>query len=476
MRTRCWILLAALAGCDDGGADTARDAMADAMLDDMPDDMGAMPDAIPDDMDAIPDAMPDAMPEPMVFPPIAADNAVAPDDPRAYGQHLFVHETWGAELKDNWPPAAFLLGLMRDEPDVFGDQFARFGFLPDPARDLPLGLARGTRDPERVHHTCVACHVGRLPDGRIWLGAPNTALDFEGLRAAVHARWVAAGNPPYFTDLEARKLAEMGPGRTNAESADYPQSVPADFPPYFRLATRRHLNYLGTGRDVRTEIHLALYSFGPGNPDDATALAGPFPGRAVIDPFVEYLGGIAPPDPPPGDPALIARGAEVFAEARCDACHHPDAPEMDGVTPIDDADDGRDRLPGEDPEWPDGSVHTSPLHRVLLDGDGEGGGFDEARIKLIQFIARHGLRVGLTDGYRVPTLEGLWATPPYLHNGSVPTLEALLTAPAQRPAVFELHGVERDTTQPGNSNRGHAFGADLSPEDKAALVAWLRSR
>jgi len=389
-----------------------------------------------------------------------------------------VYETWGAELKPAWPPADFLRALMADEPDVFGDQFAARGFVPDPDGEFPLGLSRGSKDPERVHHTCVACHVARLPDGRVWIGAPNTRLDFEGFRVAVHARWVAAGNPAYLQPLGASKVQAMGPGRTNAVSAGHPRPVPADFPPYHRLADRRHLNDLGSGRDVRTEVHLALYSFGPGNPDDATAVAGPFPARGAVDGLVAYMGQLAAPrdgEPPPA--GRVARGAEVFAEARCDACHHPEAPEMDGVTPIDTADDGRDRLPAVDPEWPDGSIHTSPLHRVLIDGDegGEGGGFDAARIELIRFIGRHGLSVGLTDGYRVPTLAGLWSTAPYLHNGSVPTLEALLEAPADRPGVFEVHGVARDTIEVGSSNRGHGFGVDLFIDDKAALVAWLRS-
>jgi len=470
-----WVTLIAV-GCDDASEGTP---VVDASI---VEDQGAEADVSPT-ADAEPDTGPadsavDAAPEPRVWPVIAADNAVDPADPLAEGQHRFVYETWGSEQKQHWPPADFMLRLMEDEPGVFGDQFAAFGFVANPDAELPFGFARGSVAPDRVAHTCAVCHVARLTDGRVWLGAPNPALDFGRFGVEVNARWVAAGNPPLSTPLEDEKARLLGPGRTSAEGADYPQVVPADLPPYFRLATRAHFNYLGTGRDVRTESSLALYALGPGNPDDETSPSGPFPSRARLDPLVDYLGHIdAPANPEPPDAAQVARGAEVFVEAGCDACHHPEAPEMDGVIPIDKAADGRDRRPGDDPEWPDGAIHTSPLHRVLIDGDGEGGGgVDESRLKLILFIARHGLSVGPTDGYRVPTLEGLWATAPYLHNGSVPTLEALLDAPADRPRVFEVHGVERDTTLPGNSNRGHAFGVDLSPDDQAALVAWLRSR
>ncbi len=37
---------------------------------------------------------------------------------------------------------------------------------------------------------------------------------------------------------------------------------------------------------------------------------------------------------------------------------------------------------------------------------------------------------------RAPPLNGIWATAPYLHNGSVPTLWHLLH-PAERPAVWK---------------------------------------
>lgn len=454
-----------LAACNDPApADAITDATV-PLADVTPDATDPIPDALPDPTDALPDATP--------LPPIAAANALPPDHPLALGQHRFVYETWGAELSHEWPPATFMLALMQTEPEVFGDQFAAFGFIPNPDDDFPFGLTRGTHDPEHIYQTCALCHIARLPDDRIWLGAPNTHLDFARFRLEIDARATAAGHPPLLTELQRTKAAQLGPGRSNAESADYPQVVPADFPPYFRLATRSHLNHLGTGRDVKTEAYLSLYTFGPGNPDDQTAIA-PFPSEAMTRPFIAYLGQIEPPTPPPGDPTLILRGRQVFTQARCDTCHHPDAPAEDTVTPIDNTDAGRDRHPGDDPAWPRGSIHTSPLHRVLIDGDGQGGGLDQEQIRLITFIARHTLRVAATDGYRVPPLTALWLTAPYLHNGSVPTLEALLQPASDRPTTFDRDGFVFDTTLPGNDNRGHEFGVDLPPEDKNALVAWLR--
>jgi hypothetical protein len=88
------------------------------------------------------------------------------------------------------------------------------------------------------------------------------------------------------------------------------------------------------------------------------------------------------------------------------------------------------------------------------------------------------LETGVSTGVgwvRVAPLIGLAGSAPYLHNGSVPTLRALLDAPAKRPRSFPLGqaGFVLDTRLPGNSNQGHDFGASLSEAEKDDLVAFL---
>ena len=102
-----------------------------------------------------------------------------------------------------------------------------------------------------------------------------------------------------------------------------------------------------------------------------------------------------------------------------------------------------------------------------------------------------------TAQYLARPLNGVWATAPYLHNGSVPTLYALLH-PEGRPARFAMGNREfdpvkigyrgdldstgpniwiYDTTQPGNSNIGHsgdAFGTTLPEDQKDALLEYLK--
>lgn len=98
-----------------------------------------------------------------------------------------------------------------------------------------------------------------------------------------------------------------------------------------------------------------------------------------------------------------------------------------------------------------------------------------------------------TGQYLARPLRGVWATAPYLHNGSVPTLWHLLH-PAQRPAQFIVGNREYDpkyigyqttgtgwtfdTSQPGNSNIGHAgdkYGTNLSEDQKDQLLEYLKT-
>jgi hypothetical protein len=89
-------------------------------------------------------------------------------------------------------------------------------------------------------------------------------------------------------------------------------------------------------------------------------------------------------------------------------------------------------------------------------------------------VAETGVSTGV-GWVRVAPLVGLVASAPYLHNGSVPTLRALLDAPARRPRSFPLGaaGFVLDTRLPGNSNQGHEFGASLTDAEKNDLVAFL---
>ena len=104
-----------------------------------------------------------------------------------------------------------------------------------------------------------------------------------------------------------------------------------------------------------------------------------------------------------------------------------------------------------------------------------------------------------TLAYKARPLDGIWATAPYLHNGSVPSLYELLLPPDRRSREFWVGGRDFDPVNvgyvstegtgfllrshddagrviEGNSNEGHVYGADrFSDDDRRALVEYMKS-
>jgi hypothetical protein len=112
-------------------------------------------------------------------------------------------------------------------------------------------------------------------------------------------------------------------------------------------------------------------------------------------------------------------------------------------------------------------------------------------------------------GYRARPLGGLWATPPFLHNGSVPNLYEMLIPADRRDKTFYVGSREFDpknvgystakfeggfefrtdeppnNPHPGNSNAGHEFrnsplgkgviGPELSDEERWAIIEYLKT-
>jgi hypothetical protein len=112
-----------------------------------------------------------------------------------------------------------------------------------------------------------------------------------------------------------------------------------------------------------------------------------------------------------------------------------------------------------------------------------------------------------TRGYQAPPLDGVWATAPYFHNGSAPTVYHVLNS-AARPKVFtrsyrtgeeaydplrlgwkmtipdqppaaDVSEFERrkvyDTARPGQGNGGHTYGDDLTEDERLAVIEYLKT-
>jgi mono/diheme cytochrome c family protein len=221
--------------------------------------------------------------------------------------------------------------------------------------------------------------------------------------------------------------------------------------------------------------------------------------RHRMETLVDYLRRVPPPKYPvpftDEDRTAAAQGEAVF-EQHCANCHASGRENRMGtVIPVEEV--------GTDPD------RTHAWNRRAADA---------INAIVISFgIIRPPMSKPPRPGYTAMHMDGLWLRGPYLHNGSVPTLRALLEPAACRPRAFyrgyDLLDLEHvgfvsarcgepvpapppgcspapvqsgcmppdkgwrlDTSERGNGNGGHEFGTTLSDADKRALVAFLKTQ
>ena len=187
-----------------------------------------------------------------------------------------------------------------------------------------------------------------------------------------------------------------------------------------------------------------------------------------------------PPSPYRPDPAAVDRGKAIYMQG-CAVCHGwqgSDAYVFEGdkigkVEPIENVGTDPNRLNSYTQGFRDWQVST-----------------------LFAGTPYHFTHFEKTNGYANVPLDGLWLRAPYLHNGSVPTLAALLLPPDRRPKAF-VRGADVidpneggfqapscmpgevgdafcfDTSARGNSSEGHIYGTDLPDQKKSDLLAYL---
>jgi hypothetical protein len=178
-----------------------------------------------------------------------------------------------------------------------------------------------------------------------------------------------------------------------------------------------------------------------------------------------------PPYPFEIDRTLAAEGRPVY-DQQCAQCHAAGGARTGNVIPVEEVGTDRHRLD----MWTEAAPST---YNSFADGyPWDFAGFRK------------------TNGYVTMPLDGVWLRAPYLHNGSVATLDELLERPAERRQRFyrgydvydrtrlgfisEGHAARRfgtlfDTTAPGNSNAGHPYGLDLTAAQKKALLEFLKT-
>ncbi|MFO0904441.1 MAG: c-type cytochrome [Pirellulales bacterium] len=414
---------------------------------------------------------------------------------KAYVGVDFDEETF-AQVWKQWPEP--LRTEARDADDATRRRmaFARYGLTvrPGDASGKPLQYVVDSEG--RWGMNCFACHGGEVA-GQVVPGLPNAHYALETLTEETRAAKFELSKPLSRMDLGFVFMPLGGTnGTTNAvmfgvalmsfRDADLnfhadrsqPQMTHHDMDaiPWWHFRKRQKIYADGFAQ----KGHRALMQFmliRQNGPEKFREWEADF--RDVY----AYLESLRPPKYPfPIDAPLAARGRKVF-EAHCARCHgrygeQESYPEV--VVPIDEI--GTDRV-----RW----ASLSEAHRA---------GYAAS------WFAHYGAeKIDLKpSGYLAPPLDGIWASAPYFHNGSVPTLWHLLR-PDQRPEVWRRRSKEYDSqrvglaveersTLPaasslskaerreyfdasrfGKSNAGHDYPAALSDEEKTALLEYLKT-
>jgi hypothetical protein len=157
-----------------------------------------------------------------------------------------------------------------------------------------------------------------------------------------------------------------------------------------------------------------------------------------------YIYSLEPP-PNPNKPSTQSEaGQRVFASQGCPTCHTPPLYTSNKLVPAD-------------------GFKIPPEHRQMYDILDVPIGLDP----LLAMQSRRG-----TGYYKVPSLKGVWRRPALEHRGSVLTLEEWFD-PARLRDDYVPTGSEGPTKT--RAVKGHEFGLRLSPDDKAALIAFLKT-
>lgn len=400
-----------------------------------------------------------------------------------------------AYLRGNWPDTAY-----RDLPKVWGEPtvaeqldaqaYARYGLHPAPFPNdgFPMGLRRADDSRKRLVIDCLLCHGGSIA-GQSYVGLPNVTLDFTGLANDLTR---ASGRPVLPGPFAANRMR----GVTNAGAMGVfllamrnPDFSVRLFPlnlgwhllpdldaPAWWLLKKKSTMYCDGGVDATSTRSMMQFLLGLDRTRADMEELEP-----VWDDIRHYILSLEPPPYPFAiDRDLARTGQNLFANhcADCHGTYGPHGHYPNKVIPM--------AIIGTDKNRYTGLTDAAFAH-----------------YNATYYGEKHPARK--TEGYQAPPLDGIWATAPYFHNGSVPTLYEVLKSSARPQRYQRVISTQRehydarhvgwhvqreklpkpqsaadrraifDSTIPGYNHGGHTFGDDLTEEERWAIIEYLKT-
>jgi len=358
-----------------------------------------------------------------------------------------------------------------------------------------------------VSGNCFTCHAGEL-NGKIILGLGNSLGDFtHNFKPSLDfVAWMVKrkfgknsttwkdyeeqhlwyqkvlpeivmpkkGINPAFRIEEASLAYRNQADLTYKTEASYPipeLAIGTDVPPLWHVKKKNALYFNGSGRGDFTKLLMQVSVLGI---HDSSAARGVQQNFEDVLAWLESLE--APKYPKPVNQDLVRQGKQLFID-NCEKCH--------GTY-------------GKRPYYPNKII---PIHEVKTDSVYAAYAMNSEIFEWYNKSwfgqSENPAQLIPSYGYMAPPLDGVWATAPYLHNGSIPDLQTLLNS-KNRPTFwkrsfkssdYDLETVgwkyERrnngkgkktyDTQTLGYGNYGHTFGDEFSEEERTAVIEYLKT-
>ncbi len=386
--------------------------------------------------------------------------------------NFFLHGSMSTEVG----PEPVLRAFIKIYPDLFPrEDLTYLGLIPDSDFGWPIGFSRK----DEVQHlgslravglNCAACHVAEIHSlegaAPVRVLGATSHFDAEAFFGVVILATFRTADPANMKRFASAYLASVDPdaGESTQELLANEWERQKE-----KIATEMKADPFGS-KDVEPG---ALHQIEPGalvlddeileHEKDLAAFS-----HSILKLFHNMRAALHIPDQL--DQAAAKRGA-AHNTANCVSCHG--GAESDK------------RL------YSVAEVGTDP-HRAELFTKEQAARFNKFLAELeatgYQPSKEEGLRS--TGKYSAASMDGVWARSPYLHNGSVRTMQELLTPPAQRAKTFHRGSRDYDATQlgytdagpylfdtssRGNSNAGHNYGTALTADQKHDLLEYLKT-